>query len=1100
MMKRWVALVVVWMMACVSAWGQATGQISGTVRDQSGAVLPGVEVTVTQTETGLVRSAVTNETGSYGLANLALGPYRLEAALPGFRTYVQTGILLQVGSNPVINPQLEVGQVTETIEVQADAARVETRNTSVGTVVENQQILEMPLNGRAATDLITLSGAAVSLGGETLGGRYVAGAPRLQIAGVPMFAVTYLLDGSTYYNFFAVSSLPMPFPDALEEFKVQSSGVGTTDSRAAGVSAVTKSGTNVFHGDAFEFLRNDLFNARQYFATTNSTLKRNQFGGTLGGPILKGKLFFFGGLQETIVRANPSNLQAFIPTDAMLAGDWTAYGSAACVAGGRPLALQAPWVNNRIDPTQFSPVAVQMVKRVRESAPPPDPCGLVTYGNPQHQNTWQSVSRVDYQWNPKQSVFGRYMIMQDHQAHGTEINPNLLNSTVEGGNIRVQAFNIGDTYLISGTTVNAFRASFTRSRAHETGPSFFNLCDVGVTNYWCGGANPTPRATFSRILLSVSGGFNLGTGHTVGDKHWSQNIEIRDDLNLVRGTHQLNFGGSVSFNRAYETDNFYTSGRWQFSGGGAALPGLAQLMLGTASQMTQGANYDFYADRQVFPVLYASDTWKLTQRLTLVGGLRWEPFFPVVLSAPGTAHNFDVNRFLAGQRSTLYPTAPAGWLFGGDPGTPGLSTAYNQWKKFAPRAGLAWDVNGDGKTSIRASYGLSYSVVGGGWYDVSAEDPPCGCALTQLNVSFSNPWQTYPGGNPFPKTKPLFPAFAFWNDVPLHQKQPYSQTWNLAVQKQIGGWVTSATYLGSATRHQWFGRQLNPSVIVPGPIVASGCAATATNCNAVANSDARRVLNLNNGGQFGAITGLDDGGNATYNGFLLSAEHRFAKGFSLQANYTLSRCITDAEVTGTTGVLSTYSNPYSRLADRGNCAADRRNLFNLISVAQTPKFANRTLHAIAGGWQLAPILRIASGAPLNILAGADRALNGGANSNNGFTQRAQQVQVNAYGPNTGGFRQWLDPAAFIQPALGTYGNVGYDSLVAPRNWGLDVALSRRFDVRESQRVEVRFEAFNVTNSFIPGLPAIGVTNPGTFGQIRSAGNPRIMQFAMKYVF
>jgi hypothetical protein len=279
------------------AYAQATAQIAGTAKDQSGAVLPGVEVTATQTATGITRSAVTNETGSFALPNLAVGPYRLEASLPGFRTWVQSGIVLQVGSNPVINPILEVGQVNEQIEVQANPVQVETRNVSVGAVVDNQRILELPLNGRNATELITLSGAAVSLGGEALGGRDIGGAPRLQVAGGSVFTVGYTLDGANYYNMMGLSSLPMPFPDALQEFKVDTSGVSTQEARAAGVSAVTKSGTNDIHGSLFEFVRNDLFNARNYFATKQSTLKRNQFGGTLGGPIKQNKLFYFGGLQ-----------------------------------------------------------------------------------------------------------------------------------------------------------------------------------------------------------------------------------------------------------------------------------------------------------------------------------------------------------------------------------------------------------------------------------------------------------------------------------------------------------------------------------------------------------------------------------------------------------------------------------------------------------------------------------------------------------------------------------------------------------------------------------------------------------------------------------
>src|SRR5438874_5235388 len=284
--KRIVIGLAAVLMACLlttTVWGQATAQISGTVKDQSGAVLPGVEVTATQTDTGIVRTAVTNETGSYVLSNLALGPYRVEAGLPGFRTYAQTGIVLQVNSNPAINPILEVGQVSEQVEVQANAALVETRSTAVGQVIENQRILELPLNGRQVTDLVTLSGAAVQTGTSPdtswQGGVYIS------IAGGQAFGVAYSLDGAMHTNVYDGSQMPMPFPDALQEFKVAASGMSATGgTRGSGgqVSSVTKSGTNEFHGDAFEFVRNYQFNARNFFALKRDSIKRNQYGGSLG--------------------------------------------------------------------------------------------------------------------------------------------------------------------------------------------------------------------------------------------------------------------------------------------------------------------------------------------------------------------------------------------------------------------------------------------------------------------------------------------------------------------------------------------------------------------------------------------------------------------------------------------------------------------------------------------------------------------------------------------------------------------------------------------------------------------------------------------------
>ena len=307
-----------------TAWAQATGEISGTVTDTTGALLPGVDVNVTQTGTGAIRNAVTNEVGSFVFTNLALGPYQLEASLPGFQTYSQTGILLQIGSSPVINAVLEVGQITQTIEVQANTVMVETRTLGVAALMENERILELPLDGREVESLITLGGGAVThddggTSNRALGGEVIS------VAGGSVYGVDYSLDGANHMNYTTTSGHAMPFPDVLQEFTVRTSGLTAKDARAASVGAVTKSGTNEFHGNLFEFVRNDLTNAREYFARENSTLKRNQFGGTIGGPILQDKLFFFGGVQWTTLRSDPESEEAILPTPAMLAGDFTAF-------------------------------------------------------------------------------------------------------------------------------------------------------------------------------------------------------------------------------------------------------------------------------------------------------------------------------------------------------------------------------------------------------------------------------------------------------------------------------------------------------------------------------------------------------------------------------------------------------------------------------------------------------------------------------------------------------------------------------------------------------------------------------------------------------
>jgi len=331
-----------------NVWAQATGQIAGTVKDQTGAVLPGVEVTVTQIDTGAARTAVTNETGSYLLPNLPIGPYKLDATLPGFRTYTQTGIVLQVNASPVINPVLEVGQVTEQVQVEANAALVETRTSGVGQVMENARILDLPLNGRAMIDLVQLTGAAnpaPTLDGS--GGRDPFSKGNVSVAGGLNTGLNYTLDGAYHNNPYTNGYMSMPFPDALQEFKLETGATGAQNGvkSSGSISLVTKSGTNDIHGDAFEFVRNGMFNARNAFATKRDTIKRSQFGGTVGGPIVKNKMFFFAGYQGTRLRQDPNDTIGFVPTAAMLAGDFTAVTSPACNAG-RTVALRAPFVNN----------------------------------------------------------------------------------------------------------------------------------------------------------------------------------------------------------------------------------------------------------------------------------------------------------------------------------------------------------------------------------------------------------------------------------------------------------------------------------------------------------------------------------------------------------------------------------------------------------------------------------------------------------------------------------------------------------------------------------------------------------------------------------
>src|SRR5436190_4556113 len=568
-MKRLLAAVFITLLlsvlTCPSGWAQATAQISGTVRDQSGAVLPGVEVTATQTDTGITRTTVTNETGSYVLPNLVTGPYKVEAALPGFRTFAQTGIVLQVNGAPVINPVLEVGQVSEQIEVQANAALVETHNVGIGQVMETQRIVELPLNGRNVAELMLLSGGNVQVASPSGAGRNFPDRLVISAAGGVAQGTDYTLDGIRHVDWFDGLAMPLPFPDALAEFKVETSGLTAQHGRGSSVGAVTKSGTNEFHGDLFEFVRNDLFNARQYFAINPSTLKRNQYGGTFGGPIAKNKLFFFAGFQGTITRQDPANKQSYIPTAAMLAGDFTAFASPLCNVG-RQITLKAPFVNNRVDPALFSKAALNITSRLPKTD---DPCGKIVYGQPSHQDGQQIVNRMDYQLSNKHTLFGRYVWSHDTRPSGYVINPNNLLTLNSGSLNFAHSGTVGSTYLIIPNMVNAFSLRFNRSNSNRTSPEVFDAADIGVKNAF--------------TYFPHKGSFTVNNGFTVSS---DADLTIRttdymlsDDVSLTQGTHQFAFGGTLEHSRTNSIDVGPCVGAYSFDGQATGL-GLADFLSG----------------------------------------------------------------------------------------------------------------------------------------------------------------------------------------------------------------------------------------------------------------------------------------------------------------------------------------------------------------------------------------------------------------------------------------------------------------------------------------------------------------------------------------
>src|SRR5437867_9054312 len=643
-------VLLILILSCSSVWAQNTAQINGSVKDQTGAILPGVEVTATQTETGVTRSAVTDETGTYLLPNLPIGPYRLQAMLPGFRTHVQSGIVLQVAANPAVNIVLEVGQVADQIEVQANAALVETRSTGIGQVIDNTRVLELPLNGRQAIELIVLSGAAVAGGAQATNRNYPT--QSISVAGGLNNGLVYLLDGGTHNDPFNNLNLPLPFPDALQEFKVETSSVPAQYGQhsAGAINVVTKSGTNDIHGDLFEFVRNKVFNARNAFARERDGLKRNQFGGSIGGPIIKNKLFFFAGDQITVLRSVPNTVFAFVPTPRMLTGDFTAITSPACNRSGQ-VALRAPFVNNKIDPSQLSPAALKLTTKWFPT--PLDECGTVTFGRKQNSNEQNIVGKLDYQQSDKNSIFGRYE--QSRLDAPTDYDgKNWLSVSMADYTRRAHSFVLGDTYLIGPNMVSSFRGTFLYSPNPKTlKHEFFTFSDLGAKNLWY----PSNWPKFAEITLT--GSFSTSQVPTPGKTN-TQSFQFSEDLSVTRGTHQIGFGANYIHSLMNYGSGTFTPGQMAFNGTSTGLP-LADLMLGKASSWHQTQLSTQYY-RQNYIGLYIQDTWKATSRLTLNGGVRYEPFIPAY-DKFGPIALYDKKWFDQNIRSTVFKNAPAGILF-----------------------------------------------------------------------------------------------------------------------------------------------------------------------------------------------------------------------------------------------------------------------------------------------------------------------------------------------------------------------------------------------------------------------------------------------------
>jgi hypothetical protein len=1079
-----------------AAWAQATAELSGTVRDESGAVLPGVTVVATQIDTGFSRTAVTDGGGVYAMPNLPTGPYRLEVSLQGFRTYVQTGIVLQVAAAPTINAVLAVGNLEETVAVEAAAPLVDVRSAGISEVVEQERILELPLQGRNVTDLIVLAGAAVSMGNA--GPKSIPGSIGIGVAGGLPIGVAYTLDGAMHNNPYDNYNMPLPFPDALQEFSVATSGLSAQSGTHAGgsVNAVTKSGTNTLHGNLFEFVRDKKFNATAAFSPVgpdgkklDDGLIRHQPGGTIGGPIVQDRLFFFGGYQGTFVRVNPPTAQSRVPTAAMLAGDFAAATSPACNAG-RQIALRAPFVNNQISPALFSPAAINVAKQLPSST---DPCGEIRFSAPEEYDQGQIVGKVDYQAGANHSIFGRYMITFSDKQPGWPGSGNVLTTRPAdtAQKHRAHSLTVGDTRVFGANTVNSVRVAWNRSQAGYHLEPYFGPEQIGVRNYH----NYVPGV----MSITVTGGFMTANGGSVLGQFDTDAYQVGDNLTLVRGAHQITLGSDVAYWQSDSLDGQRGGGVWQFNGSATGL-GLADFLTGSVFSMGQ-ARPGVLPMSQWHVGTYAQDSWRTSDRITINVGLRWEPFLGQNVRN-NAIYNFSRENYQQRIRSTVFPNAPLGLVYPGDSGSPGQAALKKQWTNLAPRAGIAWDVTGDGRTAVRSSYALAYDFMQAAYLWYSATSAPFSNRIEIRSPAggFDDPYRGWPGRLPHPMPDVVtaadayFPDFGAYGAVDPDINSTRVQSWNVIVERQIGtAWQVSASYLGSYTDRLWGQVQLNPGVFRGlGPCTIAGV--VYPSCTVAGNLEQRRALFMDNPvtSQLGPIDLHDDVGKQDYRALKLSVQRRAASGLRLGGNYTLSRCMGNTVTSTFQQIGAGYLKPDDPAFDIGHCLQDRTHIGNITIGAETPQFQSAAMRVLASDWRVSGILNARSGSWLTVTTGRDIAGTGIQN------QRPNEVKDSPYGDRT--LLNYLTPTAFAYPDAGTLGDHKRGSIEGPGFWTIDLALSRIVGFASQQNVELRFEVFNLLNNFNWGDPVTNL-DAGNFGQIISqTGDPRIMQFGIKYGF
>jgi hypothetical protein len=1067
--RRFVLLGLVLFFAVTPAPGQdVTGTIAGSVSDSSGAAMPGVTISVVNIGTNATYKGNTTDLGTYSIRSLPVGIYTLTAEAKGFRRFEAKDIRLQLNEVARVDVVMQVGQMTETVEVSAPVISVDTESATLKTVVDQRRVEDLPLNGRDPVQLMRLvAGVSLYNGAGLTSGTTYPGVVAVSVNGNRGNSTNYVLDGGQNNDHYTNAPNPMPNPDALQEFSVQTNNFSAEFGRNSGgiVNAVTKSGTNEFHATAFWYLRNNNLNAANFFAPPkpgspgqkqDDGLKRNQFGITTGGPVTLPKLyngrdktFFFFSYQGTRLRQRPTSTSVNVLTAKERAGDFSDYGSALKDPFGGGV-----YPNNQIPVSQFFSASKYLIDN---HIPVPASGRQIVTTNVSNYDDNQYLAKIDQQIGSKLRLSGRAFWSKAHQPGNLTSNNYYEETDIRDWNNTSYVGNA--QWIISPTLLNQtiFSYNTTDGPASHVYPEK-SWRDLGID------MTLDPYYQYYVVFQSIS---SINTGDT--NNFIRDEYQVGNTTRWTKGRHSIAFGGEYHQALGDVVNNYRAQGRFYFTrNAGYTGYDVADFLIGKWGEFIQGVG-EFKNTRFNIVNLFFNDSMKISRRLNLDIGVRWEPFFP----------NTDELGKLAvwggyTARSTRFVNAPPGVLYPGDPGIPDGGYPIT-WGNFGPRVGLAYDLTGDGKTSLRMGYGIFFDRLNTLQTNSAATQAPFGTVVDIFggpSDSMAKPYANFPGGNPFPKigfdavgTDVLNPGKDVQFVLPMAaflygpgSRNPYVQSWNLTLERQIGaGWVARASYAGSNGTALFSGRDFN----APLP------SATAT----TATTNQRRPLYPN----FGSIVMVEPAGRSFYHAGQFTAEKRFSRGFTVLANYTYSKTIDNNVGSANKGNGTSVTNPLDQSFDRGLADYDLRHVFNFSGVWELPvKFQNRALNFVAGGWNMTSIVAWRSGFPFTVLSGQDNARTGQG------SQRADLTGTSPYMSNSGDHgamaAQYLSKAAFKVNALGTYGVLGRNTFIGPGSFNTDFGLHKNFPMTERLHWQFRFETFNLFNNVNLNNPNATVTS------------------------